>query len=224
VIIEADGDWQTAASKIAVAGFSHAGQSCISTQRVYVHADIAEDFIVALVEQVEDLKVGDPMNPDTDVSALITEGDRDRVKAWIDEAWHAGARVLTGGNIVNGMLQPTVLVDVRPDMRVARDEVFGPVVAVQTHSSLDEALRLADDTRYGLQAGIFTTRIDSAMEAARRLHFGGVIVNEVPTWRADHMPYGGVRESGNTKEGPAWAVREMTEERLVVIHVGNRQR
>jgi acyl-CoA reductase-like NAD-dependent aldehyde dehydrogenase len=95
--------------------------------------------------------------------------------------------------------------------------VFGPVVTIQTHTTLDEALRLADDTRYGLQAGIFTARIDSAMEAARRLHFGGITVNEVPTWRADHMPYGGVRDSGNTKEGPAWAVREMTEERLVVI-------
>jgi acyl-CoA reductase-like NAD-dependent aldehyde dehydrogenase len=217
VIIEADGDWAAAAQKISVGGFSHAGQSCISTQRVYVQADIAQDFSIALVEHVEDLKVGDPMHPDTDVSSMISEYDRDRVKSWIDEAWHAGARVLSGGQIIDGMLQPTVLGDVRPEMRVVREEVFGPVVAIQTYSSLDEALRLADDTRYGLQAGIFTARIDSALAAAQRLHFGGITVNEVPTWRADHMPYGGVRESGNTKEGPAWAVREMTEERLVVI-------
>ncbi len=117
----------------------------------------------------------------------------------------------------DGLLQPTVLGDVRPHMRVCRDEVFGPVVAVQTVSSVDDALALADDTRYGLQAGIFTARIDTAMAAARRLHFGTVLINEVPTWRADQMPYGGVRDSGNTKEGPAYAVREMTEERLIVI-------
>ena len=201
VIIEADGDWSTAAQKIAVAGFSHAGQSCISTQRVYVHGDIAADFTAALVEQVECLK----------------EGDRDRVKGWIDEAFGQGAHGLAGGRVVDGLLMPTVLSGIRSDMRVARDEVFGPVVGIQTYTSLDEALRLADDTRYGLQAGIFTARIATAIEAAKRLHFGGITVNEVPTWRADHMPYGGVRESGNTKEGPAWAVREMTEERLVVI-------
>jgi acyl-CoA reductase-like NAD-dependent aldehyde dehydrogenase len=110
-----------------------------------------------------------------------------------------------------------VLTDVTPDMKVCRDEVFGPVVAVQAYDSLDEALRLADDTRYGLQAGIYTGSLSSAIRAARELHFGAVLVNEVPTWRADQMPYGGVRESGNTKEGPHWAVREMTEERLVVI-------
>jgi len=139
------------------------------------------------------------------------------VKAWVDEAVGQGAKVLTGGDIRDGLLTPTVLSDVRPEMRVCRDEVFGPVVAVQAVADVDEGLGLADDTRYGLQAGIFTARIDTALEAARRLRFGAVMVNEVPTWRADQMPYGGVRESGNTKEGPAYAVREMTEERLVVI-------
>jgi acyl-CoA reductase-like NAD-dependent aldehyde dehydrogenase len=217
VIIEADGDWDRAARTIAVAGFSHAGQSCVSTQRVYVHEDVADDFCVTLAKLVDDLRVGDPLDQDTDVSALITPDDRDRVKAWIDEAVDGGARLLTGGEVRDGMLRPTVLRDVRPDMRVCRDEVFGPVVAIQPYRELEEALRLADDTRYGLQAGIFTARIDTAMRAAGCLHYGTVLVNEVPTWRADQMPYGGVRESGNTKEGPAYAVREMTEERLVVV-------
>ncbi|MFN2608331.1 MAG: aldehyde dehydrogenase family protein [Acidimicrobiales bacterium] len=217
VIVDADGDWDRAARTVSVAGFSHAGQSCVSTQRAFVHTSVADEFSSTLAKLVAELRVGDPLDEDTDVSALITRDDRDRVKAWVDEAVGAGARVLAGGEVVDGVLQPTVLADVTPDMRVCRDEVFGPVVAIQTVADVDEALRLADDTRYGLQAGIFTARLDTALRAARQLHFGTVLVNEVPTWRADQMPYGGVRESGNTKEGPAWAVRSMTEERLVVV-------
>ncbi|MDQ6725499.1 MAG: aldehyde dehydrogenase family protein [Actinomycetota bacterium] len=217
VVIDADGGWETAARSIATAGFSHAGQSCVSVQRIYVHADVAEPFTDLLTELVSDLVVGDPLDEATDVSALISEGERDRVKAWIDEATAAGASVRTGGELEDGVLRPTVLAGVTPDMKVCRDEVFGPVVAVQACDGFDEALRLADDTRYGLQAGVFTAGLASAMRAARALHFGAVLINEVPTWRADQMPYGGVRESGNTKEGPAWAVRAMTEERLVVI-------
>ncbi|MGH9263417.1 MAG: aldehyde dehydrogenase family protein [Acidimicrobiales bacterium] len=217
VIIEADGDWDKAARTIATAGFSHAGQSCVSVQRVYVASGIADDFTATLAKLVDDLVVGDPLDEATDVSALITEDDRERVASWIDEAVAQGATVAAGGGIEQGILRPTVLTGVTPDMRVSRDEVFGPVVAVQAYETLDDALRLADDTRYGLQAGIFTTNLSSALRAARELRFGTVLVNEVPTWRADQMPYGGVRDSGNTKEGPAWAVREMTEERLVVI-------
>jgi acyl-CoA reductase-like NAD-dependent aldehyde dehydrogenase len=217
VIVEADGDWDRAARTIQVAGFSHAGQSCVSTQRVFVHADVADAFCSTLAKLAGELKVGDPLDEETDVSALITTDDRDRVKEWIDEAVAAGAEVLSGGEVRDGVLLPTVLRNVTPDMRVCRDEVFGPVVAVQSYTDVDEALRLADDTRYGLQAGIFTARIDTALRAARALHYGTVLVNEVPTWRADQMPYGGVRESGNTKEGPAYAARAMTEERLVVI-------
>ena len=152
------------------------------------------------------------------MSALISTDDRDRVVAWINEAVAGGARLLTGGKVGDdGILRPTVLADVTPAMRVCRDEVFGPVVAVQAYATTDEGLRLADDTRYGLQAGIYTSSLATALRAARELHFGAVLVNEVPTWRADQMPYGGVRSSGNTKEGPAAAVREMTEDRLVVI-------
>jgi acyl-CoA reductase-like NAD-dependent aldehyde dehydrogenase len=217
VIVEADGDSDSAARTIATAGFSHAGQSCVSVQRVYVAAEVAETFTATLAGLVEELVVGDPLDEATDVSALISERERDRVKSWIDEAVAQGATVAAGGGMDHGVLRPTVLTGVTADMKVSRDEVFGPVVAVQAYDSLDEALRLADDTRYGLQAGIFTSNLASALRAARELHFGTVLVNEVPTWRADQMPYGGVRESGNTKEGPQWAVRAMTEERLVVI-------
>jgi len=217
VIIEADGDWDKAARTIATAGFSHAGQSCVSVQRIYVAASVAEAFTATLTELVDDLVVGDPLDEATDVSALISEGERDRVAAWIDEAVSQGARVVAGGTVEHGVLRPTVLTGMTGGMKVSRDEVFGPVVAIQAYDSLDQALRLADDTRYGLQAGIFTASLATALRAARELRFGTVLVNEVPTWRADQMPYGGVRESGNTKEGPAYAVRQMTEERLVVI-------
>jgi acyl-CoA reductase-like NAD-dependent aldehyde dehydrogenase len=217
VIIEADGDWDKAARSIATAGFSHAGQSCVSVQRVYVAASVAEPFTDVLTKLVDDLVVGDPLDDATDVSALISESERDRVTSWIDEAVAQGAGVVAGGTLERGVLRPTVLTGMTADMKISRDEVFGPVVAVQAYDSLDEALRLADDTRYGLQAGIFTSNLSSALRAARELRFGTVLVNEVPTWRADQMPYGGVRESGNTKEGPAYAVRQMTEERLIVI-------
>lgn len=217
VVIEPDGDWQTAADKISVAGFSHAGQSCISTQRIYVHADVADDFHDVLVAKVEGLKIGDPMDEETDVSSLISEKDRDRVQSWVEEATAAGARVLCGGKVEGSLLWPTVLADTTPDMKVCREEVFGPVVATQTYTDFDEALRLANDTKYGLQAAVFTSDLGKALAAAKTLDFGGVLVNEVPTWRADQMPYGGVRDSGNTREGPAYAVREMTETRLVVI-------
>lgn len=217
VIIEPDGDVDTAAAKIAVAGFSHAGQSCISTQRVYLHESIADRFLDQLVPKVDALVVGDPLDEATDVSALISTGERERVEAWIDDAVAAGAKVATGGNERNGVLAPTVLTDVTPDMKVCNLEVFGPVVAVQTYRDVDDAFRLANDTRYGLQAAIFTRDLPLALRAARELDFGGVLVNEVPTWRTDQMPYGGVRDSGNTREGPHYAVHEMTETRLVVL-------
>jgi acyl-CoA reductase-like NAD-dependent aldehyde dehydrogenase len=218
VIIQPDGDVLGAAAKISVAGFSHAGQSCISTQRIYLHEDIADAFLAELLPRVEALVVGDPLDEETDVSALISGGERERVEAWIEEAVEEGARVLTGGVERNGVLAPTVLSHVQPEMKVCSQEVFGPVVAVQTYTDVDEAFRLANETRYGLQAAIYTRDLPLALRAARELDFGGVLVNEVPTWRADQMPYGGVRDSGNTREGPHYAVHEMTESRLVVLN------
>jgi len=217
VIIEPSGNWQAAADKIKVAGFSHAGQSCISTQRVLVHRSLVDDFTAALVERVATLQLGDPLDDDTDVSSLISTDDTARVKAWIDEAVDDGAKVEIGGTVEGRVLEPTVLSHTTNDMQVCHDEVFGPVVAVQGYDTLDDALTLANDTRYGLQAAIFTADLAGALRAARTLDFGGVLVNEVPTFRSDQMPYGGVRDSGNTKEGPRYSVREMTRERLVVI-------
>jgi acyl-CoA reductase-like NAD-dependent aldehyde dehydrogenase len=218
LIIEPSADVETAAQKVSVGGFSHAGQSCISTQRIYVHESVRERFLDALVPLVEGLVVGDPLDEKTDVSALISKGERDRVQSWVDDAVAAGAEILAGGKVrEDGVLAPTVLGDVTPDMRVSADELFGPVVGVATYTDLDDALRLANDSRYGLQAAIFTADLGDALRAARTLDYGGVLVNEVPTFRADQQPYGGNRDSGNTREGPQWAVREMTEERLIIL-------
>jgi acyl-CoA reductase-like NAD-dependent aldehyde dehydrogenase len=217
VIIEADGDVEGAAGKIAVAGFSHAGQSCISTQRVLVHRAVHDQLVEALVPLVEALVVGDPMDDKTDVSSLISTDDRDRVHSWIDEAVSQGAEVRCGGKVEGSLLFPTVITGATPDMRVCRDEVFGPVVAVQAYDDFDDALKVANDTRYGLQASVYTADLAKALRAARTLDFGGVLINEVPTWRTDQQPYGGVRDSGNTREGPRYAIEEMTERRLVII-------
>ena len=218
VIIEADGNWLQAADKIRMAGFSHAGQSCISTQRIFVHSSIATEFTDALAERVATLVVGDPADEATDVSALISISERDRVKSWIDEAVKQGAQLVSGGVIGDdGVLRPTILANVSHDMKVCAGEVFGPVVAIAEYDDLDEALRLANDSAFGLQAAIFTSDIGKGLKAIRTLDFGGVLVNEVPTWRADQQPYGGLRDSGNTREGPAFSVKEMTEIRMVVI-------
>jgi acyl-CoA reductase-like NAD-dependent aldehyde dehydrogenase len=220
VIIEPDGDWATAAAKIKMAGFSHAGQSCISTQRVLVHRSLEQQFTEALVQHVETLVVGDPMDEATDVSALISTSERDRVEGWIDEAVGQGAVVAAGGRRNDdGVLMPTVITGARHEMKVCAKEVFGPVVTITAYDTVDEAIALANDTEYGLQAAIFTSNISTAMKAVHALDFGGVLVNEVPTWRADQQPYGGLRDSGNTREGPAFTIKEMTEIRMVVISV-----
>ncbi|MEO5899699.1 MAG: aldehyde dehydrogenase family protein [Ilumatobacteraceae bacterium] len=218
VIIEPSGDWKAAAAKIKVAGFSHAGQSCISTQRIYVHHTIAEAFTAELVAGVEQLVVGPPLDESTDVSALISHGETERVSEWIDEARAGGAVVVVGGTLDDhGVLLPTVITGATADMKVCRQEVFGPVVTITAYDDVDEAMAMANDSEYGLQAAIFTSDIGTALRAVRTLDYGGVLVNEVPTWRADQQPYGGVRDSGNTREGPAYSVREMTEIRMVVI-------
>ncbi len=217
LLIDESGDWRAAAEKASVAAFSHAGQSCISTQRIYVHAAVADDFLGALVPLVSALRVGPPLSEDTDVSSLISESDTSRVLSWLDEARAGGAKVLTGGEVVDGVLRPTVVSDVTQDMKVVCQEVFGPVVTVTRVGSFDEALALANDTRFGLQAGVFTRSLEHALLAARTLRYGGVLVNEVPTWRADLQPYGGVKDSGNTREGPRYAIEEMTEPRLILL-------
>jgi acyl-CoA reductase-like NAD-dependent aldehyde dehydrogenase len=222
VIVEADSDLDDAAAKLAANAFSFAGQSCISVQRVYVHRSRYDDLLARFLPKVEALVVGDPADETTDVGPLIDRDARDRVLAWIEEAREAGAEILTGGELTaveDGaeLLRPTVIGNPRPDLKVACEEVFGPVCTVSAYDTLDEAIELANGTRYGLQAGIFTSNVKTALDAAQRLEFGGVTINEAPTFRADQMPYGGVKDSGNTREGPAYAVRELTEDRLVVI-------
>jgi acyl-CoA reductase-like NAD-dependent aldehyde dehydrogenase len=213
-IVCADAPGDTAA-KLAAHAFSFAGQSCISVQRIFVQADAWDTFIAEFVPKVEALKLGDPGDPDTDVGPVISDGDRERILEWIRES---KGEVLTGGETTeDGLIRPTVIANPAPDDKVQCEEVFGPVVTVTRVASLDEAIEQANATRYGLQAAIFSTDLPTCLEAAQRLEFGGVIVNEAPTFRADQMPYGGVKASGNTKEGPAWAVREMTDERLVVL-------
>ena len=218
VVIEPDADVAAAAAKIAVAGYSFAGQSCISVQRVYAHRAIHAELVEALAEKVAALRVGDPADPDTFVSALINRKETDRVASWIDDATDRGARVVVGGAVDDDhVLHPTLLDAVTPEMAVSHTEVFGPLVGVAAYDDFEAALAAANTTRYGLQAGVFTSDLGKALRAAEVLDFGGVIVNEVPTWRADQMPYGGVRDSGNTREGPAYSVDEMTERRLVVF-------
>jgi acyl-CoA reductase-like NAD-dependent aldehyde dehydrogenase len=219
VIVEPDAELETAATKIAANAFSFAGQSCISVQRVYVHRDVYEDFKARFLPEVDALVVGDPADEDTDVGPLIAPGERDRVLAWIEEARAGGATVLTGGELDGDLLRPTVVERPPADAKLACEEAFGPVCTLEPYDTLDEALARANGTRYGLQAGIFTSALATALYAAGCLEFGGVTINEVPTFRADQMPYGGVKDSGNTREGPAWAIREMTEERLVIVQL-----
>src|ERR671914_416797 len=219
VIVEADADVDETATKLAANAFSFAGQSCISVQRIYVHRSAYEEFLSRFLPRVESLKLGDPADEDTDVGPVIDDDARERILAWIEEARAGGASVLAGGGIVDGLIPPTVLADATPEMKVSCAEVFGPLCTVTAYDSLGEAIALANGTEYGLQAGVFTSNLQTALAAASALEFGGVTVNEAPTFRTDQMPYGGVKASGNTREGPHYAVREMTEERLIVLQL-----
>jgi acyl-CoA reductase-like NAD-dependent aldehyde dehydrogenase len=219
VIVAADADLDDVATRLAANAFSFAGQSCISVQRIYVERAAYEPFLERFLPRVDALVVGDPADDATDVGPLIATGERDRIVEWIEEARARGASVLAGGELDGELLRPTVIADAPKDAKVACDEVFGPLCVVAPYDSVEEAISLANGTRYGLQAGVFTNDIKVALRIARELEFGGVTVNEAPTFRADQMPYGGIKDSGNTREGPAYAVREMTEERLVVLQL-----
>jgi acyl-CoA reductase-like NAD-dependent aldehyde dehydrogenase len=216
VIVAADADLDAVAEKLAANAFSFAGQSCISIQRVYVERSAYEGLVERFLPRVEALKLGDPADEETDVGPVIDGDARERILDWIGKS---GGEVLTGGDVDDGLIRPTVIASPRGDAKVSCEEVFGPVCTVTPVDSLDEAVELANATRYGLQAGLFTSRIDTALRLAPALEFGGVTINEAPTFRSDQMPYGGVKDSGNTREGPHYAVRELTEERLVVIDV-----
>jgi len=218
VIVDADADLEFAVKRIAVGGFSYAGQSCISVQRVYVQRGLFDTFTRRLAEAVSALNVGDPLDPQTDVGPMIEAKAAERTQRWVEEAVAGGARVLTGGKAEPPFFQPTVLVDAPEDSDVCRSEVFAPLVAVWPFDDFPDAIARVNDSPYGLQAGLFTGSLENAFYSLDRMEVGGVIVNDVPTYRTDPMPYGGVKDSGLGREGPRFAIEEMTELRLMVLN------
>jgi len=215
VIVEPGSDLQTAVSRTVQGAFAHSGQVCISVQRVFVHSSIASEFTDRLKAGAEALRVGHPYEPATDISSLIDEKEAVRIEEWIAEAVAGGAKVVTGGKRTRATVTPTVLTDVPAACQMSCQEAFGPVVGVYPYDDLESAIEQANATPYGLQAGIFTSDIQRAFQAARKLEVGGVMINDIPMYRADHMPYGGVKESGIGREGPRYAVEEMTEMKLI---------
>lgn len=219
VIIEPDADLELATQRCAAGGFSYAGQTCISVQQIFVHHSIADLFTTKLLLQVARLKAGDPGDSGTVVGPLIDQGAAKRVEAWIAEAVSQGARVLLGGKRLGSVVEATVLGNVTPAMKVSCQEVFGPVVTVTPYREFEEAIGALNRSDYGLQAGVFTQSVDKVFQAFRQLEVGAVLANEIPTFRAEHMPYGGVKDSGLGREGVASTIEEMTEPRLLVLNL-----
>jgi glyceraldehyde-3-phosphate dehydrogenase (NADP+) len=217
VIVHGDADLDLAAQRIAFGGYYQAGQSCISVQRVLVASEVYDEFASLLTKQIQQLKVGDPMDPTVDVGPVINRGEVDRISAWVEEAVREGAELLTGGTAEGPFVQPTLLSQTTPQMKVRCEEIFGPVVTISPYQTFEEALAEVNDSRYGLQAGVFTNDLNRAFEAHRTLEVGGVIVNDVSAFRADQMPYGGSKESGFGREGLRFAMEEMTEPRIMVL-------
>ncbi|HEY3937188.1 MAG TPA: aldehyde dehydrogenase family protein [Bryobacteraceae bacterium] len=215
VIVEPDADMETAVKRSVQGAFGHSGQICISLQRAFVQEAVAEKYIAGVVAAAKKLNMGNPYDAATDISSLIDEKAAIRVESWIQQAVESGARLLCGGKRTGSTIEPAVLVDVPPSARISCEEVFGPVLAIYRYESLDDAIDRANGTPYGLQAGIFTTNLPRAFSAAQKLRFGGVLINDVPTFRMDHMPYGGTKHSGLGREGPRYAIEEMTELKLV---------
>ena len=218
VVVMDDADIDKVADGVALAGFANAGQVCISAQRILVEDKAYGDLTDALQARVEGITTGDPLADGTKMGPMIRESDAERVESWIQEAVAAGARLVAGGSRSGTLHQPTVLADVTPGMRVSRDEVFGPAVALTRVSDIDEAIAIANDTNYGLSASIFTQDIDRAIKYAQNVESGNIHINWGTMWRADMMPYGGLKDSGMGKEGPKYAIQEMTESKMIVIH------
>jgi acyl-CoA reductase-like NAD-dependent aldehyde dehydrogenase len=218
-IIEDDADLDAAVARCVVGSFANSGQVCISVQRIFVNRVRYDEFIGKFVEATRRLKVGDPMDKSCDIGPMISRKELARAVAWLEEAKRMGARIETGGEVVGTCLQPTILTGVTKDMQVVCSEVFAPVVSVLPYDTFDEALEMADDSVYGLQAGVYTKDINKAFRAVKRLDVGGVIINDVPTFRVDHMPYGGNKESGLGREGVRFAMEEMTNIKMVCFNL-----
>jgi len=218
-VVHKDADLEKAASLISQKSFNNAGQVCISVQRIYVHTNIYTAFVNKLKEKTEKLVVGNPMNEQTDIGPMIRLKEAERVEEWVKEAVEEGAKIELGGKRDGAFYLPTILTNVNDEMKVCRQEVFGPVVAIAQYDEIDEVISKVNDSDYGLQAGLFTNDLQFAMKAAREIEVGGLIVNDASAYRVDHMPYGGVKKSGNGKEGPKYAIEEMTEERIIVLNL-----
>ena len=219
IIVMPDADVNKVAAAIAATGYSNAGQVCISTQRVIAQRKVYDDVLRATKPMVEGLSMGNPLDKKTKVGPMIREQEAVRVERWVQEAVNGGGRVVAGGVRQGVLYTPTIVADVKPEMRISCEELFGPVVAFTPFDDIDEALALANSSRFGLAAGVFTESIDTAMKFARELETGNIHINWGPQWRADLMPYGGLKDSGFGKEGPRYAVQEMTELKMVVFHL-----
>lgn len=219
LIVLPDADLELVAKAIVASGYGNAGQVCISTQRVLTVKGAYNDLLDLLKPKLAAMKTGDPLDPETKMGPMIRKQDAERVSTWIDEAVASGAKIAVGGSREGTLVAPTLLTDVTPDMKVSCEELFGPAVGVARAENLREAIALANDSRYGLSAGIFTRDIDAALRFAQECESGNIHINWGPAWRADLMPYGGLKDSGLGKEGPKYAVREMTEEKTVVVHM-----
>ncbi|MCK4715360.1 MAG: aldehyde dehydrogenase family protein [Candidatus Marinimicrobia bacterium] len=217
VIVHSDVDIDTAIVSIANAGFLYAGQSCISVQRVFIHQSIYNKVVEGLVKMAESFKLGDPVDESTDIGSMISEDEAKRIESWVAEAASDRARVLTGGTREGSVYHPTIIENTKAEMKVNCLEVFAPVITVTPYEDFEKAVKAVDNSKYGLQAGVFTKDIDRIRYAFENIEVGGVIIGDVPTYRIDHMPYGGVKESGNAREGVRYAIEEMTEPRLMVL-------
>lgn len=219
LILSDKGDIEACANATVKGGYAVAGQVCISIQRVLVHKKVLEEFLHHFIPLVENLRVGDPMREDTDMGPMITESAARRVEEWIKEALNLGGKILTGGEREKTLLKPTVLIDVPLEAKVIKEEVFGPVVTIIPFENLEEAIKITNDSKYGLQAGIFSNDIEEVFYAIKKLEVGGVMINEAPSYRADFMPYGGVKDSGIGREGVKYALEEMTEIKTVCFNL-----
>ncbi|PKB78255.1 MAG: aldehyde dehydrogenase [SAR202 cluster bacterium Io17-Chloro-G9] len=219
LIVMPDADLEKVAAATVAGGFANAGQVCISTQRVFAERSVYADFLDALVAPTEAFSMGNPLDESVRMGPMIRESDANRVGEWISEAVGGGARIMAGGDHEGTLHSPTVVADVKPDMRVSREELFGPAVAVSAFTDINDAIAMANDSRFGLSAGIFTQNLDWAMRFAKEVHSGSLHINSAPGWRADLMPYGGLKDSGMGKEGPSYAVQEMSELKMVVFHL-----
>ncbi len=216
VIVTESADIDQAVAKCVVGGFSYSGQVCIHAQRIYVHEKIFSEFSKKFISKVQDLKIGDPLNPDTEISAMIDESNAIRVEQWVNEAVNNGAKILTGGKRNGQLYQATVLTDTKNEMKVCSLEIFGPVVSLEPYTDFEAVIDNVNDSRYGLQAGVYTNDLKQMNTAYEKLEVGGVIINDVPTFRVDQMPYGGIKDSGLGREGVKYAIMDMLEPKLLV--------